>query len=101
MVWVNRAPHTHTQNIVPFQSNKRTELFTFESPGKFHAEQNVGQLGLGISIEGTVLPSLPVQVFETQFFGWTDKHQPGSSFDLLRTTQVLCKDDNKRKCHSW
>lgn len=41
---------------------------TLESSGELHTEQNVGQLGLGVSVKGTVFPPLPVQVIEADPF---------------------------------
>jgi hypothetical protein len=41
---------------------KGLNFVTLESSGELHTEQNVGQLGLGICVKGTVLPPLPMQV---------------------------------------
>jgi hypothetical protein len=54
--------------FVKQDKRKWFNFVTLESSGELHTEQNVGQLGLRISVKGTVLPPLPVQVIQTDPF---------------------------------
>jgi hypothetical protein len=101
MEWLTHL-HTHTQTQEHTNTNrhrifcllnttKGTELVTFESPGKFNAEQNIGQLGFGVSIEGTVTPPLPVQIVQTHSVGCTKQHQSAISFGITGSDQCFAK----------